>query len=652
MFRTAARKSVRSTASVIVAGLALLVATSASAATITPNTDGSTTVSDGAYSFKNFQLGAGLSERCPNQNSPCQNGAAEPAIRADKFGNFFGSSENGLTSGSEAWKSIDGGRHYLHLSPPNNVSAAVPGAPAISVSPAGGDTDLSIASAKNSLGVYNVYVASLDGVHTVVSTSLDSGNSWRMNFTASKFAGEDREWIAADGANKVCISYVSAAGVLVTPLGLHVECSYDAGQTFMQIGDAIEPLAAGARLGFKIGNLMIDQNSGNRANVDNPSSSNDIIYQTYASGTVQDATNPNPTDFHIVWMAVSLDGGKTFKDYQVYNNPDSTIGYAHNFTNVSVDQAGNVYSFFSDDHYVYFKYSTDRGKTWQPGGSDPTVPPIQISRAPASTAIFPWSTAGDAGKVDLVYYGADYYGTQHPDNYPPSANWHVYFAQNLNVLGTPSSWTQVQASPINHHGAVCEGGIACTGNRDLYDDFGVAARPGTGLASIIYSDDQYDQFNHAFPSSCTAANNNKGACDHTSIATQLTGSGIFSGGTGGGGGGTCHEGDGGGDMQSAKSGTAHASFDADGCKDGDTNQVEASDPGAGEDFKSTQVQSIAFDDVAHSVTMFGTGLSNGKAVNFQMVAVDNGALPGMVLLTLDDGYTLSGTLISGVVTLK
>jgi hypothetical protein len=105
-------------------------------------------------------------------------------------------------------------------------------------------------------------------------------------------------------------------------------------------------------------------------------------------------------------------------------------------------------------------------------------------------------------------------------------------------------------------------------------------------------------------------------------------------------------------MQSAKSGTAHASFDADGCKDGDTNQVQASDPGASEDFKSTKVESVAFDDVAHSVTIFGTGLSNGKAVNFQMVAVDNGALPGTLLLTLDDGYTLAGRLINGVITLN
>ena len=505
-------KSVRGVASVILVASALVVGMTASAAPVT-NVNG----------FVNFQLGALPAEYCPDPNSPCQNGAAEPAIRADAFGNFFGASENGLSSGTEAWKSTDGGLHYVHLPSPNQISG--PPATPVPLSPAGGDVDLATASAKNAYGLYNVYVSSLDGVNTVVSTSVDGGHAWSINPAASKFPGEDREWIAADGANKVCISYVSAAGVLVTPLGLHVECSYDAGTTFTQISDAITPTGLDSRLGFKIGNLAIDQSS----NATDPARNNDIVYQTYASGTVADATNPNPTDFHVVWMGVSIDGGKTFNDYQVYNNPNPTVGYAHNFTNVSVDRAGNVYSFFSDDHYVYFKYSRDHGRTWLPGGSDPTVAPIRVSRTPALTAIFPWSTAGAAGKVDLVYYGANYYGTEHPDNYPPATNWRVYFAQNLNVLSAPSSWTQVQASPVNHHGAVCEGGVGCTGNRDLYDDFGVAARPTTGLASIIYSDDQYDQYNQSlgYPSSCTAANNNSGSCDHTSIATQTTGSGIY-----------------------------------------------------------------------------------------------------------------------------
>lgn len=513
-----------------VVAAALLLASSASAATATTNPDGSTTVSDGSYSFKNFQLGDLPAEYCPDPNSPCQNHAAEPAIRADRFGNFFGSSENGITSGTEAWKSVDGGHHYVHLPSPNQASSPAPGAGESNISPAGGDTDLATASAKNAFGIYNVYVASLTGANTDVSTSTDGGHVWKNNLLSGKFPGQDREWIAADGASKVCISYVTAAGVLVTAAGLHVECSYDAGTTFTQVSDALAPANLDGRVGYKIGNLMIDQNSGNRATVDTAAASNDIVYQTFASGTVADATNPNPTDFHIVWMAVSLDGGKTFNDYQVYNNPNPAVGYAHNFTNVSVDQAGNVYSFFSDDHYVYYKFSTDHGKTWQPGG--PTGAPIRISRSPALTAIFPWSSAGSAGKVDVVYYGADYYGPEHPDNYPPATKWHVFFAQNLHATSclTTSCWTQVQASPVNHLGAVCEGGLACTGNRDMFDDFGVAARPTTGLASVTYSDDQYDQYNQNVSSAtgtCTPANNNTSSCDHTSIATQLTGPGIY-----------------------------------------------------------------------------------------------------------------------------
>jgi hypothetical protein len=73
---------------------------------------------------------------------------------------------------------------------------------------------------------------------------------------------------------------------------------------------------------------------------------------------------------------------------------------------------------------------------------------------------------------------------------------------------------------------VCEAGVTCSGNRDLYDDFGVAASPTTGLASIIYSDDQYHP-GQPNTSGCDASTSNSGTCDHTAIATQTGGSGIF-----------------------------------------------------------------------------------------------------------------------------
>src|SRR5713101_3314551 len=58
----------------------------------------------------------------------CQNTEGEPAIRADRAGNFYGSSENvfcvigGQCGGTFAWKSIDGGNSFTTLKLPNSPS--------------------------------------------------------------------------------------------------------------------------------------------------------------------------------------------------------------------------------------------------------------------------------------------------------------------------------------------------------------------------------------------------------------------------------------------------------------------------------------------------------------------------------------------------
>jgi len=86
--------------------------------------------------------------------------------------------------------------------------------------------------------------------------------------------------------------------------------------------------------------------------------------------------------------------------------------------------------------------------------------------------------------------------------------------QNANATAAGSAFTQVAATPVVHFGGVCEGGISCTGNRDLFDDFGIAVSPTTGFASITYSDDQPG---------------NTGSDDHTAIATQTAGPTICAG---------------------------------------------------------------------------------------------------------------------------
>jgi hypothetical protein len=475
----------------VAAVVALLFALAASAAP--PHKTGT---------FVNYSLGEATGTTCPG-SSACSNIASEPAIRADNSGQFFGSSENGLGGGTAAFRSADGGLHYTTLVSPNSVSAAND----TGFAPGGGDTDLAIAPDKNAAGFYNVYVASLSLANIDVSTSTDGGATWALSPVTTPETADDREWIAADTGNKVCISYHNG------PQGITVGCSSNAGLLFTQFTTAIDPAHAFQISENSIGNLAIDPGSH-------------IIYQTYSAITTAAETACAPQlglvagtcNYHGVYMAVSTDGGATFTDYPVYVNPDPTVGYGHQFVNVSVDRAGNVYSVYTDDHHVYYSFSKDHGRTWSG--------PYPVS-APSGTQIMPWSTAGDAGKLDVVYYQTPYSdGTSTPDNYPSSAAWTVGFAQNINALTTGSAWSLQTASPVNHYGGVCESGVTCTGNRDLFDDFGVAASPTTGLASIIYSDNQYDP---AGPNTagCDATTNNSSSCGHTAIATQATGTGIF-----------------------------------------------------------------------------------------------------------------------------
>jgi hypothetical protein len=466
------------------------------------------------FGFDNFELGDYLAPGSPGtvcpqstQNPACTNIAGEPAIRADNAGNFYASSEHGLGGGTDAWKSSDGGKHYTTLVSPDAGSASN----TTGFAPGGGDTDLAVAPVKNTHGLYNVYVASLTLANIDVSTSMDGGKTFTLNPIGATIAGDDREWIAADGSSKVCLSYHDVA-----TFNIDVNCSMDAGLTFTQFGDAIDANHLFDIDNNEIGNMMIDPTTH-------------YIYQTFsgiANASEELCSSQGTCGYHVVYMAVSKDGGKTFTDHVVYNNPTITTSYGHQFVNVSIDKAGNVYSVYCDNHNIYYSYSTNHGSTWSA--------PVKVNEPNwgANTAIFPWSVANGAGHLDIVWYGTSYYdGKNPPDTYPLSAVWHVDFAQNLHATTPGTSFTQVAAGPIVHHGGVCEGGISCTGNssqnRDLFDDFGVAVNPNTGYASIVYSDDQYTNTVKSPPQSgCTPTTSNTRSCEHTSIATQTSGTGI------------------------------------------------------------------------------------------------------------------------------
>ncbi|HWF82862.1 MAG TPA: hypothetical protein VN695_19975 [Streptosporangiaceae bacterium] len=458
----------------------------------------------------------------PAGSTTTSNQAAEPQIRSDAAGNFYISSENGLGSGTDAWSSTNGGRTYTSLPQPNEVSSTSGGTTGLA--PGGGDTDLATAPAKNATGRYNVYVASLTLGSVTVSLSQDGGATWANDVTAAKVPGDDREWIAAAGASGFYLSYhaISAADEIVVNQGQVV-----AGQpTTVQSYDAINPAQTDIYLGTvddnEIGNIAVDPRTGD-------------VYQIFVGCPPSATEIVSCADFDTAYMAVgvpSTTGGVTtlsFTDYVISQNSNAAAGFGNNFPAVAVDTAGNVYATWSDDQNVYLAFSTDDGQVW-------STPRRVNQGSSATTAIFPWLTAGRPGKVDLTYYGTPAAANFQTCGQTGQFNcmnepWSVFFAQNLNVLGG-GSWTQSAVTPVVHDGGVCQGGVSCTSNgndnRDLFDDFGIAASPSTGMASITYSDDQFaDNTGSANAAECTSAQNNTSACDHTDYATQSSGHGIF-----------------------------------------------------------------------------------------------------------------------------
>src|ERR671937_1490849 len=145
----------------------------------------------------------------PGSTAPW-NSAAEPAIRSDPGGAFYISSENGLGSGTDAWKSTNNGVTYSSLVQPNGVSEGG-ASQTTGLAPGGGDTDLATAPAANSKDGYNVYVASLTLGDVTVSASQDGGATWTSNELSATVGGDDREFIAATAADGFYLSYHAIA---------------------------------------------------------------------------------------------------------------------------------------------------------------------------------------------------------------------------------------------------------------------------------------------------------------------------------------------------------------------------------------------------------------------------------------------------------
>jgi hypothetical protein len=423
----------------------LLIATLAlgagAASAIMPSVSSAETV--GNFSYGQLRTGAVGGTGCGT------NIAGEPAIHVSRADNVFLGSENGLGGGSELWRGLGAlggsgasGCGLEYRGQPNAVSG---------VGASGGDIDLALASAPNTAGNYNLYVASLNLASVNVARSTDNGSTFSQTPVQGGLPVDDREWIAAFGAETSLLTFHEAA-----TNNIEVLRSDDGGQIYTRIATAI-PVGDYKEANNELGNLVIDHR-----NLPNQTGGF-YAYQSFVAPSKSGGTHNNEA-----FLAVSADGGHTWTDRPI---PCSVASAAtdlnHNFPNVSVDPAGRIWYAWSNDHSIGTAESSDHGQTWTCSG------PVSAGSA---QAVFPWLAATSAG-VDLVYYGA-----------PTKKNQTFYVDFVQNPSASPTGWGAPQRLMPVHRGAICEEGATCTTGRQLFDDFGVDT-DSHGWAHIAFSHD-------------------------------------------------------------------------------------------------------------------------------------------------------------------
>ena len=376
----------------------------------------------------------------------------EPTAHVSAANNVFVGSERGLGGGSDAWRGIGqaGGASanacaIQYAGQPNAVAG---------LGASGGDIDSAWASAPGPSGNYTLYVASLNLGSVAVAHSTDNGATFSNTPVQAGLPGDDREWIAAYGAATSLLTFHD-----ISTSEIDVLRSDNGGTTYTQISQAI-PVTDYKATNNELGNVAID-----RRNTGGASAGQFWAYQSFVAPSTLTGQAYNEA-----FLAVSSDGGSTWTDRPI---PCSTAGPAtflnHNFPNVSVAPNGSLWYAWSDDRGIFTATSSDHGTTWTCSGA--------VSSSPGNQ-IFPWLVATSNG-VDLVFYGAN----------GSASTWYVYFAQN--PTSTATGWSSaLQLMPV-HSGAVCEGGISCTGGRQLLDDFAVDTDQ-QGWAHIAYSHDAPD----------------------------------------------------------------------------------------------------------------------------------------------------------------
>ena len=403
----------------------------------------------------------------------------EPSIRADVLGNVYPAGIRGVPAGVDVWRygpnaycplftfhdeaefadGQDPADGYVWLGQPDGIFPGGQGSP----DAGGGDIEIAVSFPRSFTPTLThpptLSMVSLTLANITAAASTNRGNDWSpVNPVAAVAPVDDRQWIEAYGDNTVYLYYRT----LTTLTGLVLDKSINGGVSYGAGATLVNPL------GFTPGWIDVDQSPNSNGSVD-----------IYLSGQ----NSSELAVFHCVDL--NPDGVSTITCTRA--TVDNTMSHGHLFDVVNVDKADNVYVAWSNNQDIFYAYSTDKAATWSS--------PVKVTNAGGGGGMpnfnfFPWITAGDNGRLGIVWYGTD--KTTNGDN---DAEWKAYYAFTDNARATPPTIRWLPASDhFIHKSNVSQAGFSSDNavNRNLIDFFQVAHDPRDGAAVIAFADDHND----------------------------------------------------------------------------------------------------------------------------------------------------------------
>lgn len=406
--------------------------------------------------------------------------------------NPYGSAPWGFsTTTSYVWRSEDQARTFK-LVPSNNTT----GKP--DACPGGGDTDLAVSPGATQANDFLDFIDLQALTNFSDGVSANGGQSWACNAASSFATAVDRQWfglyknpagasqvggngsivyldydIAAGSATPVCASDPQANGNVFV-----IQKSTDGGLTYgpVSVVDCNDGIA---------GNIQVNQATGHAF----------AIHTAFSS--------PTQTNSDQVTVNRSTDRGTTWQRVTVFSCRGACT-VAQDFAVLAIDKAGNLYAVWSQapidaagnisgPSHIFYAFSTDDGQTWSPER--------QVDHGSTNVNLFPWIAAGNAGSIDVVWYGTT--KAANVASYDPGSqttNWFPYLSQSLNATTATATFglPVAVAQHPNHNGGICTMGIGCTtgGDRSLADFFQVDVNKQGG-ADVIWSDTSNNGSNNA-----------------------------------------------------------------------------------------------------------------------------------------------------------